>query len=504
MKKYILFCICMVAFIIVPISTQSAELFPATVRVGLYYDSSARSMYELTSDSGFNVMISNGQDNSTVSFSDKLLKVYTSDLDTFTSLKRNIRDKQAASEYASEHAHNGADTYLLFDGTWSLWTKSNSNQFSSGGAYLVIKGDMKNPGLLIPFKGHQAVVFESRSPEGLIGVEGRRYRGILRMTPATGGNIQLVNELGLQEYLYGVVPLEVTPSWPEDVLKAQAVAARTYTIANLSKWEKYGFDVGANSGDQLYGGYDAENLRTNKAVDETAGQVILYKGEPIMAFYHADSGGRTEACNDVFSSDLPYLQPVDDIFYANSPHSEWETSLSLKDINDRASAIVQEIGEIRQISIAERSNSGRVKKLLLIGKFGEKAIEKSQIRSILGLKSNFFDILGGDTVLAVAVSSENVKKDIRLKGNSVLTGQGKTRLSGGKIFMLAAETSKVLRTQASEDVYIFRGRGFGHGVGMSQWGAKAMAENGYNYLDILLHYYKNTEIKSLTEVFYTR
>ncbi|NLZ53633.1 MAG: SpoIID/LytB domain-containing protein [Thermoanaerobacteraceae bacterium] len=502
MRKYFLLYLCFIALIITPATVQSAELFPAEVRVGLYYDSSARNLYQLTSDNGFNVMINNGQENFTVmTFSDKLLKVYSTDLNAFSLISNDFKDKQGALEYASKLEQDGVETYLLFDGSWSVLAKTNEHKSSNSGTFLAVKGDTKLPGLLIPFKLQKPVIFTSTSPEGLIAIEGRRYRGMLEMTQAHGSNIQVVNELGLQEYLYGVVPKEITPSWHEEVLKAQAVAARTYTIVNLSKWEKYGFDVGAGTGDQVYGGYDAEHLRTNKAVDETAGQIILYNDKPIMAFYHADSGGRTETCEDVFSADLPYLQPVDDIFYANSPHSQWETTLTLKDISNRASSVLRNIGEIRQISIVERSQAGRVKKLLLKGSQGEAVLEKSQIRNILGLKSNYFDILGGNAISVVAVFGENIKENIQLESKSVITGQGQTIFSRGEAFILAADTSKIIKSQGLEDAYTFRGLGYGHGVGMSQWGAKAMAENGYNYVDILLHYYKNTQIKTLAENF---
>lgn len=499
MRKYFLLFLCII-LIIFPRVAQSAELLPAKIRVGLYYDSSALNSYRLISDNGFKVMISNRDENFTVmTFSDKLLKVYTDDLDAFTLLKDNIKDKQDALEYTFKLEKDGVETFLLFDGSWSVWAKAGNNRFSDSGTFLVVKGETKNPGLLLPFNVQQPVFFENASPDGLIAVEGLRYRGKLKVTPAGGKNIQVVNELGLEEYLYGVIPLEITPSWHEELLKAQAVAARTYTIANLAKWEKYGFDIGANSSDQVYGGYDAENARTNKAVDETAGQIIVYDNEPIMAFYHADSGGRTEACKDVFSTDLPYLQPVDDVFSADSPYSEWEITLTLKDISSRVSSAIQNIGDIRQISIEERSQAGRVKKLHLKGSLGETIIEKGQIRSVLGLKSNFFDILGGQNISVTVFSGENANKNIQLEGKCVITDQGMTVFSSGQAVLLAAEKSRVVKSQGSEGTLTFKGKGFGHGVGLSQWGAKAMAENGYNYVDILLHYYKNTQIKNINE-----
>ena len=238
------------------------------------------------------------------------------------------------------------------------------------------------------------------------------------MIPNQAGNIRVVNELSLEEYLYGVVPKEVTPVWHEEVLKAQAVAARTYVISNLSKWQKYGFDIGANSGDQVYGGFDAEHVRTNQAVDETRGQVILCNGEPIVAFYHSDSGGLTEDCKNVFGSDLPYLQSVADIFDSGSPHSNWEVTFSRDDINKRVQLVTQDIGEILEISIIERTPAGRVKKMLVKGNIGNKVLNNNEIRNIFQLKSNFFDIINGHSDINIYCISENRTKKYTVKDSS--------------------------------------------------------------------------------------
>lgn len=159
---------------------------------------------------------------------------------------------------------------------------------------------------------------------------------------------------------------------------------------------------------------------------------------------------------------------------------------------------MQYIGEIREISIIERSLAGRVKKILLKGSQGETIIENSQIRNIFQLKSNFFDVFGGTSITVVSISGDQINRDIQLKGNNIITGEGEANFSNEYVSILGAETSKIIRPQAISNTYIIRGRGYGHGVGMSQWGAKVMAENGYNYMEILLHYYKNVEIKIIS------
>ncbi|MDD4570292.1 MAG: SpoIID/LytB domain-containing protein [Tepidanaerobacteraceae bacterium] len=313
--------------------------------------------------------------------------------------------------------------------------------------------------------------------------------------PASNGNIQVVNELGLEEYLYGVLPKEVPLGWPEEVLKAQAVAARTYTVANLSKWQKYSFDIDSNSSDQIYQGFDVENANTNRAVDETRGEVLYFEGKPIIAFYHSDSGGQTENCQDVFGSDLPYLQSVDDLFYANSPNSKWEVQLSLNDISKKVNLSTPGLGEVCKISIIERSPTGRVKKILLKGNLGENIVENNEIRSLFGIKSNFFDIFGGSSIHLAVVSTDDITRNIELQNQCIIAQGGLTSFSRKTVSILGTDISKSLCYDTFSDTYIIQGRGYGHGVGMSQWGAKAMAENGYNYKEILLHYYKNVEIR---------
>ncbi|AEE91321.1 SpoIID/LytB domain protein [Tepidanaerobacter acetatoxydans Re1] len=496
MRKYFLLCLTIFIIgisILIPIKGQAMYLIPDKIRVGLYYDSSARSSYQLYSGSGFRVGFTT--DLSVISLSDKLLEVYSANSTDFVPKKNNIRDKNIAMEYASQLAQMGIESYLLFDDDWSVWTRSsNKTTISSDFDLVVVKGDSQNPGLIFPITMDKPIFLASNNMTSPITIEGRQYRGILEMALISGKSIQVVNELGLDEYLYGVVPGEMPPSWHMEALKAQAVAARTYAVANLSKWKNYGFDVDASPSDQLYGGYDVEDARTNQAVDETKGQIIIYDENPITAFYHADSGGRTEACRDVFGLDLPYLQPVDDIVDVNSPYSNWEIHLSSDDISERAKAVMQSVGEINEVSIIENTSAGRVKKLLVKGKSGEAIIENSNIRSVLQLKSNFFNISGGSKLDVVSITGDGIKKNVKLNGKNIIAQEGLSHISTGYASIAGANLFRNINLNTTDNTYIFYGHGYGHGVGMSQWGAKAMAENGYNYTEILSHYYTDVEI----------
>ncbi|WP_286680678.1 SpoIID/LytB domain-containing protein [Tepidanaerobacter sp. EBM-49] len=507
MKRWFVLFIAFTFIFSVNTPTQGSEAnitIPNKIKVGLYYGSSSRNSYELSSDVGFVVgRIQNKNPFTVVSFSDKLLEVCSASSSNFTPEKSGISDRETAAEYGAKLINRGTKCYLFFDNSWSVWVDNNSNNSNAASDLIMIKGDSKYPAVILPVSAESPVFFAGSDLKTPISIEGRRYRGMLEMT--TSGNlIQVVNELGLDEYLYGVIPCEMPSNWDIEALKAQTVAARTYAVANLGKWQNYGFDVSAGSSDQVYGGFSEETAKTNQAVDQTSGQILLYDGKPITAFYHADSGGRTEACKDVFGIDLPYLQPVDDIVPSQSPYETWQISLDelSKRYNTYASS---SIGDIKEIIIAETTLAGRAKKLLLKGTKGETLLSSDDIRNLLQLKSNYLDIAQDQTAvpaanLALAVlSGDGSKKNIRLSGINILSQQGINHTKGDCAVISAEGIAKKITSSyntpnTSDDIYVISGHGCGHGVGMSQWGAKAMAENGYSYTEILYHYYTGVEI----------
>ena len=157
---------------------------------------------------------------------------------------------------------------------------------------------------------------------GRLVVGGKAYRGALRVVRA-GKKLQLVNVVSLETYLLGVVPGEMPKDWPLEALKAQAVAARTYAIANLVK--DRAFDLYSDARSQVYYGANAESPGTTRAVTETRGQVLSYEGAPAETFYFSSSGGKTLSALDAFGQDLPYLVSVEDPWDETSPNHRWET-----------------------------------------------------------------------------------------------------------------------------------------------------------------------------------
>lgn len=264
---------------------------------------------------------------------------------------------------------------------------------------------------------------------------------------ADGDNrTQAINYVDLEAYLWGVVPSELSPHWAADSLKAQAVAARTYALYVKRRSSNKLYDLVATTASQVYGGYDAETPATTKAVNATKGEVMTYGGRLTIAYFHANSGGFTESARNVWLADLPYLRAVRDPYSDNIPNGMWELSLSYKAIQDRLNQYGLNVGSISQVLPFDISASGRPKGIAIVSSRGPIELKSNDFRLKIGpskLKSAFFSL----------------------------------RESTGGIHI--------------------NGKGFGHGVGMSQWGAYRMAQAGHNYRAILRHYYKDIEITRL-------
>jgi stage II sporulation protein D len=268
---------------------------------------------------------------------------------------------------------------------------------------------------------------------------GRRYRGTLRLS-ARSGAVRVVNVLDLESYLRGVVPAEMQASWPGEALKAQAVAARTYTLHHVDGSRDH--DVCATVDCQVYRGWDAENPATDAAIAATAGEVLTYDGAFARTFYHADSGGVIASSAEVWGADLPYLQAFQDVANAG-PHSVWTARIDAHRAATHLAAAGFPVGTPVRLRVLETSLSGRVVRAEVVGTAGRTVLEGVELRAQLrawGLKSTRF-VMTGDLTL--------------------------------------------------------RGEGWGHGVGMSQYGARTLALTGHSYAQILGFYYPATVLQRL-------
>ncbi len=293
-------------------------------------------------------------------------------------------------------------------------------------------------------------------------VNGRRYRGSL-LVKQKEDFLEVINELPLEEYLYGVMEGEIPSSWLFDVLCAQAIAARTYALEEIERLERLAeeqdYHLSWTTEDQVYGGVESETRQARQAVDDTRGKVITYQGELIKAFYHNCCGGHTVSSGDVWGGeDFPYLKVGPDEFCKESPYYKWEWEI--------------EVSELRKILVKEGFSVGKIYRLQVLSRTEDLSFEEggrvAKLR--IHLKGGHQDLTGTEFRKLV---NQWIEKD-----------------------MLRSTLFKVGRWVKREASYFrFEGRGSGHGVGICQWGAKKMAEEGRNFQDILQFYYPGTEIE---------
>lgn len=301
---------------------------------------------------------------------------------------------------------------------------------------------------------------------GHVAFGGRRYRGEL-LVGVDGASVIVVNRVALEDYLLGVVPMEIGNRTPEELsaVEAQAIAARSYVHTHRGRSEAW--DVRATVDDQVYGGVDAERPLTSRAVEETAGQVLYFGGRVADAPYHSTCGGSTAEPGEVWSGEgaSPYLRRVSDripgtdrAYCDQAPRFDWSREIA----GDSVGALVERylrsrgraasLGRLRAVRIASRTPSGRVGTLAIEGARGEATLRGNEIRYALRGP-------GGELLNSTYFSLE-------------VEGAGQTGVR------------KV----------VIRGRGYGHGIGMCQWGAIGRARAGQDALTILRTYYPGTSV----------
>jgi stage II sporulation protein D len=241
------------------------------------------------------------------------------------------------------------------------------------------------------------------------GVTDGRYRGSLEVRPGSLG-VSAINAVDLEDYVRGVVAGEVPASWPADALRAQAVAARTYAIATSKHGD--GFDQYADTRSQMYVGVAGEAASTNAAVAATAGEVVAYEGQAIVAYYFSTSGGRTEDVENSFigAEPVPYLKSVADPYDTASPRHRWTVRMTLGKASARLGGLVK--GYLRQIRVLSRGSSPRVVRAQIVGTRGRTNVTGPQLRSKLGL----YDTWARFTVITASA--------VRGDGNTPSAGGG--------------------------------------------------------------------------------
>lgn len=435
MKKCILFVLSLALLIalFVPCVSYALDAQYQTVKVGIYYSSTAKSQVLFASTDGFTVGYMND------------------------------------SAFVPESG---------------LWQSENSAAYSSAGTVNIngTEYSCKNGNVaLYPINGS-------------VNINGTIYRGGVEFYPSSG-KLTVINFVNINDYIAAVVGKEMSPSWNIEALKAQAVCARSYCIATWNRHSSLGFNMCSLQDCQTYMGISGETESTKRAASETKDQVVMYGSSVATTVYSASDGGSTAYSKHVWGGDIPYLQAVEDI-YENpneAVRSSWTNTFTKSDIKSKLAASGINIGEVTDMKVTGKDEYGRVYEVTIYGTNGNHVLKNEKTRSLFNLYSQKYTISSsGKTADSeiYAASSEGIK----IITDNVIAKvyvDGLLTVRGGASTKTYKENESASSTG---DTFTINGSGWGHGVGMSQYGAKAMADQGFGYKDILTFYYKGTYI----------
>ena len=290
------------------------------------------------------------------------------------------------------------------------------------------------------------------SREAAISLNGKRLRGALEIVRQQDATLLVVNHVGLEDYLRGVLSKEAPDYWPEEALKAIAIAARTYAIYQRFTKEQVGYDVTGDVMSQEYGGHSGEKRATTRAVQQTAGWIILYQGQLFPTFYHSTCGGVTENGRVMGNFDLVPLQGgIQCSLCPGSPFFHWQRRLTKADVGwALRQSPYGSIGLVSDMQVTKRTASDRAEEVTIVGATRTLKLSGYDVRVLLGfdrIRSPFFSIAA-----------------------------------------------------AGNEAFLLDGHGWGHGVGMCQWGAAELARRGFSAREILAFYYPHADVASVQEL----
>jgi stage II sporulation protein D len=262
-----------------------------------------------------------------------------------------------------------------------------------------------------------------------------------------GKGFLVINRVDIEEYVKGVVPAEVSSTWHPEMLKAQAVAARTYALYQQMLSATRDYDVASTVQDQVYRGKEGIDVGILRAVEDTRGLVVTYQDAPIYAAFSSTAAGLTEDAMNVWSKEYPYLKGVECPFDLASPYYQWKSSFKIDTLEQNLRQQGFSVGTIATMAPLSFSRGGRVAKLRILHSGGELILRGEELRKVIGYT----------IIPSTQFAIESIGQDVVLSGF-----------------------------------------GAGHAVGMCQWGAKELAELGYSFSTILQYYYPGTELQNLT------
>lgn len=433
------------------------------IRIGIYFGSKAKSSYSIT---GQNLSINvngrsiwnTGSDRVDVA---KAGSIYIGErYDSF----------ESASIYSNTVYYSNGFYYTASENGFGELNSDANIKISANGNSIVLLGD-KNQYI--------------SSSDNIVGINGALYRDFASIYN-DGQKIIAINEVGMDNYLKGVIAKEMPSTAHIEALKAQAIASRNFAISNINKYIKNGYNLDNTTASQVYGGLSAETPNTNLAVELTSGELMYYGNEVVAGYFHASSGGKTESSENIWNITKPYLIGVNDHYSLGNSYDNWTVMMSAVEMRLQLQKNAIDVGEILSIT-PQYSSNGRIVELTINGAKSLYTLKKDRIRTVLGsnkIRSTYFTIssLNGNYI------------PYSLQENQF--SQSNNLNSLYKNLALIIDSQKMSYSNSvSGTNFVINGKGYGHGVGMSQYGAMQMAKEGYKYDEILKHYFRGVEIR---------
>ncbi|MEA4993015.1 MAG: SpoIID/LytB domain-containing protein [Oscillibacter sp.] len=350
--------------------------------------------------------------------------------------------------------------------------------------------------------------------------KGYRYAGGFEYPRVTGGGLYVVNVVSLEDYVKGVLPYEMGKGWPEAALQAQAVCARTYASVTAKHLNTYGFDMCNTTDCQVYNGVNAAGGDTDAAVDSTAGQRVWYRGALAETVYHSSDGGATESAENVWGGTVGYLIGKTDPYEAtvSIPNYSYTVTYTPSELTWVLQNSGYTIGTVKNAYVSERTSTGNVYKVTFVDTTGKTLTVKGETCRMAfysttygkNVKSMRFSINGDDSGRGTASGyyvNGSGSSLPSLSGAYTVSGSGAVApYTGSAPYVLTASGVQALNgtsgaavspsaSSASPGSFVITGTGNGHNVGLSQYGALAMAKQGYSYRDILNFYYTDITVE---------
>lgn len=348
--------------------------------------------------------------------------------------------------------------------------------------------------------------------------KGYKYYGAFQYARVSGGKITVTNFVNIEDYVKGVIPYEMSASWPIEALKAQAITARTYSMSHINAHRSNGFDMCNTVCCQVYRGTNSSNSNSDSAVTQTAGQYLTYNGSLCETYYYSSNGGASESCENVWTAKLPYLTGVVDPYEADIANSVsnyyWTVTYTGDQLASRLNSRGYSCSTIKTFEISKFTPTGNVLEVKLTDADGKViTISKDKARTVIGTKSIRYTVndsavnTGGGSGGSVYVNSSSGKLNGSLSSSYGVGSSGIGALGSGDVYAITGSGTieKVdapssggggsSSTTPADGVFTIKGSGSGHNVGMSQWGAYSMAKyHNKTCKDILTFYYQGSQI----------